>query len=74
MSENEFCMRACKPGPNAYLYCNHIYDVMGCEWVMPANYDDDVLETCIGDSDVPMGLYSSDGNTWGSTFHRKLFP
>jgi hypothetical protein len=28
----------------------HIYDVMGCEWNMPANYDAGVFESCEGDS------------------------
>jgi hypothetical protein len=30
--------------------CNHIYDVMGCFWNMPANYDAGVFEHCQGDS------------------------
>lgn len=28
----------------------HIYDVMGCDWNMPANYSPDVFEQCQGDS------------------------
>ncbi|KAM6503981.1 carbohydrate-binding module family 13 protein [Amanita muscaria] len=38
ISDSEFCFRACV-GPQATVYCNHIYDVMGCYWNMPANYD-----------------------------------
>ena len=38
MSESEFCVRACKDGPNAVNFCQHIYDLMGCQWNMPGNY------------------------------------
>lgn len=30
MSSYDFCFRACRDGPNAAGYCEHIYDV--CEW------------------------------------------
>lgn len=30
--------------------CQHIYDVMGCDWNMPANYSEGVFEECLGDS------------------------
>ena len=30
MSAYDFCFRACRDGPNAAGYCEHIYDV--CEW------------------------------------------
>lgn len=39
MSDTEFCFRACKPGPLAAKLCQHIYDVMGCHWNMPGNYN-----------------------------------
>ncbi|PPQ70396.1 hypothetical protein CVT24_013134, partial [Panaeolus cyanescens] len=61
MSDSMFCFRACKPGPMAPTFCQHIYDVMGCEWNMPANYDPG-FETCKADSGEPMGVYG------GSTF------
>jgi len=64
MSATEFCIRACKDGPNAPKICNHIYDVMGCEWNMPGNYAQGVFESCVGDSAQPMGIYGS------STFHQ----
>lgn len=50
MSDSQFCFRGCKDGPNAPALCQHIYDVMGCEWNMPANYDPGVFEKCLGDS------------------------
>ncbi|KAK0479855.1 hypothetical protein EDD18DRAFT_1364113 [Armillaria luteobubalina] len=42
----------------------HIYDVMGCAWNMPANYGSGVFESCQGDSGQPMGVYGT------STFHQ----
>ncbi|KAH7335558.1 hypothetical protein B0J17DRAFT_670622 [Rhizoctonia solani] len=64
MSATEFCIRVCKDGPTAAKTCNHIYDIMGCEWNMPGNYDQGVFENCVGDSAQPMGIYGS------STFHQ----
>lgn len=64
MSASEFCIRACNPGPNAPTNCQHIYDVMGCAWNMPANYNGGTFEQCQGDSSLPMGVYS------GSTFYQ----
>ncbi|KAJ1306540.1 hypothetical protein OPQ81_007541 [Rhizoctonia solani] len=64
MSATEFCIRACKDGPKAAKICNHIYDIMGCEWNMPGNYAQGVFENCVGDSAEPMGIYGS------STFHQ----
>ncbi|KAL5507691.1 hypothetical protein ACEPAH_5309 [Sanghuangporus vaninii] len=61
ISYNEFCFRACT-GPNAAINCNHIYDVMGCWWNMPANYDSGVFESCDADDDLPMGVYGT--STW----------
>jgi len=64
VSDTQFCFRACKPGPMAPTWCQHIYDVMGCAWNMPANYDLGVFENCAGDSGQPMGVYGA------STFHQ----
>lgn len=50
MSDSEFCFRACKDGPRAPALCQHIYDVMGCAWNMPANYNPGVFEGCKGDT------------------------
>ncbi|KAF9010109.1 hypothetical protein BDQ17DRAFT_1347562 [Cyathus striatus] len=63
VSDSQFCIRACKPGPQAPAFCQHIYDEMGCEWNMPANYDPG-FESCKGDSGEPMGVYGA------STFHQ----
>ena len=61
ISSGEFCIRACI-GPNAQKYCNHIYDIMGCYWNMPANYDAGTYENCDGDNALPMGVYGT--STW----------
>ncbi|KAJ7589816.1 carbohydrate-binding module family 13 protein [Mycena floridula] len=61
ISDSEFCFRACT-GANAARNCQHIYDVMGCFWNMPANYDAGVFENCKGDDDLPMGVYGT--STW----------
>lgn len=63
ISDNEFCFRACV-GANAAQNCQHIYDVMGCYWNMPANYDAGKFESCDADDDLPMGVYGT------STFHQ----
>ncbi|KLO06690.1 hypothetical protein SCHPADRAFT_882570 [Schizopora paradoxa] len=61
MSDSEFCIRACI-GDDAATNCQHIYDVMGCMWNMPANYDAGTFESCEGDSGEPMGVYGT--STW----------
>ncbi|KAJ6492554.1 carbohydrate-binding module family 13 protein [Mycena vitilis] len=67
ISDTEFCFRACT-GPNAAQNCQHIYDVMGCEWNMPANYDAGKFENCDADDDLPMGVYGT------STWHQGTSP
>ncbi|KIY64068.1 carbohydrate-binding module family 13 protein [Cylindrobasidium torrendii FP15055 ss-10] len=61
ISDSEFCFRACV-GANAAEWCQHIYDVMGCYWNMPANYDSGVFENCDSDDGEPMGVYGT--STW----------
>ncbi|KAJ7719513.1 carbohydrate-binding module family 13 protein [Mycena metata] len=67
ISDTEFCFRACV-GPNAARNCQHIYDVMGCYWNMPANYDSGTYENCDADNDLPMGVYGT------STWHQGTSP
>lgn len=67
ISYNEFCFRACT-GANAARNCQHIYDLMGCFWNMPANYDAGVFESCKGNDDLPMGVYGT------STWHQGVSP
>ncbi|KAM5543463.1 hypothetical protein V8D89_002714 [Ganoderma adspersum] len=56
---NEFCIRVCKDGPNAPALCNHIYDVMGCDWNMPGDYSSGSFDSCKGDTGEPMGVYGT---------------
>ncbi|KAM6503982.1 carbohydrate-binding module family 13 protein [Amanita muscaria] len=67
ISDTQFCFRACV-GASATSLCNHIYDEMGCDWNMPANYDPGVFENCDGDDDSPMGVYGT------STWHQGVSP
>ncbi|KAJ7052012.1 carbohydrate-binding module family 13 protein [Mycena amicta] len=67
ISDTEFCFRACT-GANAARNCQHIYDVMGCYWNMPANYDAGKFENCDADDDLPMGVYGT------STWHQGTSP
>ncbi|KAH9941889.1 uncharacterized protein BXZ73DRAFT_75053 [Epithele typhae] len=64
MAANEFCIRVCKDGPKAPALCQHIYDVMGCEWNMPGDYSAGSFDQCQGDTGEPMGVYGT------STFHQ----
>ena len=49
VAQGEFCIRACKDGPAAAALCQHIYDLMGCRWNMPGNYNAG-FDTCNGES------------------------
>ncbi|KAI0337212.1 hypothetical protein BDW22DRAFT_1433510 [Trametopsis cervina] len=62
LSWDQFCFRACKPQDSAPEWCQHKYDLMGCHWNMPGNYDAGVFEKCKADSGQMMGIY--DGSTW----------
>ncbi|KAF8211633.1 hypothetical protein K438DRAFT_1752329 [Mycena galopus ATCC 62051] len=60
----QFCFRICDPkGSNPAGYCQHVYDEMGCDWVMPGSYDAG-FDTCYADSGEAPGVYGS------STFHQ----
>ncbi|PWZ02722.1 hypothetical protein BCV70DRAFT_196970 [Testicularia cyperi] len=61
MSWDRFCFRACW-GQNAAAQCEHIYDVLGCFWNIPANYSAGVFESCDGDIGMLQGIY--DGSTF----------
>nr|ODO02145.1 hypothetical protein L204_00872 [Cryptococcus depauperatus CBS 7855] len=64
MSSNEFCIRACQDGPNAAAYCQHIYDVLSCQFTIPGNMGQG-FDSCLGDpTEEAPGVYG------GSTFHQ----
>lgn len=60
ISADEFCIRACKDGPKATEYCEHIYDVMGCYWNMPGDYSAGSFDSCKGDSGDVRSLFTFD--------------
>ncbi|PWZ01007.1 hypothetical protein BCV70DRAFT_159345 [Testicularia cyperi] len=62
MSDDEYCFRACRAGTYAKQWCPHIYDIMGCFWNEPANYQPGVFEQCDGTEGAWPGVYS--GSTW----------
>lgn len=74
ISDTEFCIRLCYDGPDAWKWCNHIYDVMGCYWNMPGNYDKGSFEQSNADLPaMPMGEYKrKDGST--STWYQGVNP
>ncbi|WWC97398.1 hypothetical protein V866_004277 [Kwoniella sp. B9012] len=64
MSSNEFCIRACRDGPNAAAYCEHIYDVLSCSFTIPGDMGDG-FDQCLGaPTDEAPGVYD------GVTFHQ----
>lgn len=73
MSYNQFCLRICINANSTWstaLMCEHKLDVMGCQFVMPGNYADNVFDECDGDSAYPPGIYpQADGST--STFAQR---
>ncbi|SCZ94967.1 BZ3500_MvSof-1268-A1-R1_Chr11-3g03511 [Microbotryum saponariae] len=62
ISDTEFCIRVCKPSvPDAWLWCQHIYDLQGCGWNDPGQYGSG-FDTCEGDgADYPPGIYPVSG-------------
>lgn len=54
-SYDRFCIRGCW-GAQAALQCQHIYDVLGCAWNLPASYDAG-FESCDGDVAPLQGIY-----------------
>ncbi|KAK0538701.1 hypothetical protein OC842_001224 [Tilletia horrida] len=70
VSYNQVCMRICTAAGNtisAAKQCEHELDVMGCQFVMPGNYADNVFESCDGDAAYPPGQYPQ-GNGQTSQF------
>lgn len=65
----EFCIKLCDPGYNTSLnYCQNIYDIIGCAYNMPADYQalstPGVFISCEGDLQDEVGTYTSNGQTF----------
>lgn len=57
-----YCIRACRDGPNAAGWCQHIYDVLGC-WAIPGSFESG-FDTCEAAVIEAPGVYG------GSTFYQ----
>ncbi|THU96826.1 hypothetical protein K435DRAFT_778378 [Dendrothele bispora CBS 962.96] len=75
VSYEMFCIRACIQANETYsasAMCWHELDEMGCQFVMPGNYNfNGTFETCDADVAYPPGWYpevESDGQTSFSSF------
>ncbi|CDZ97408.1 hypothetical protein [Phaffia rhodozyma] len=73
---NSFCIRICTAENSTYsaaVMCEHTFDLMGCEWVMPGDYDQEGFTSCDGDSAYPPGVYpvGSAGSGTTSTFAQR---
>ncbi|ORY88865.1 hypothetical protein BCR35DRAFT_263071 [Leucosporidium creatinivorum] len=67
MGANVFCLKACDPSyEDDYAYCEHIYDRVGCNVNAPMDYKNGTYESCLGDDQLPPGVYVEGGVT--STF------
>ncbi len=67
-SFDQACIRGCFDGPNAAKFCAHQYDLLGCYWNMPGNYDPGSFDQCDGDNGGFPGIYGT------STFHQGQKP
>ncbi|KAL9934084.1 hypothetical protein V8E36_007166 [Tilletia maclaganii] len=73
VSYNQVCIRICTAASNvvsAAVQCEHELDIMGCQFVMPGNYNPGQWESCEGDAAYPPGYYPQPG---GSTSRFRQF-
>jgi len=75
---NQFCLRVCTNANSTYsagAMCWHELDEMGCEWVMPGNYQiNNTYASCDADVAYPPGWYpvsTVGGSTSFSTFAQR---
>lgn len=76
VSHDQFCVRICTANSpaSAAQQCNHIYDLMGCQWVMAIDnfWDMKGFESCDSDIAAPPGVYPQNG--WTSTWYQGQKP
>jgi len=61
-----FCIKICDPASSQddqNMYCQNIYDELGCTYNMPNNGQDGTFEVCDSDDMAPVGIYTSAGQT-----------
>ncbi|KAG8748203.1 hypothetical protein FRC12_013887 [Ceratobasidium sp. 428] len=57
-----FCLKACDPaGADAARFCDHTYDQIGCAYNSPAAYKNNTFESCEGQNQDFVGVYTSNG-------------
>ncbi|KAG8869505.1 hypothetical protein FRB97_001092 [Tulasnella sp. 331] len=64
IGSNQFCMKLCDPNYNTPLnYCENKYDIIGCNYNMPAAYEPGAFLSCDSDLQEIVGTYVSGGQT-----------
>ncbi|KAM0751777.1 hypothetical protein T439DRAFT_324968 [Meredithblackwellia eburnea MCA 4105] len=64
IGSNQFCFKLCDPSYSTNLnYCENRYDLVGCEYNMPAAYAPGVFQSCNGDLQDVVGTYTTNGQT-----------
>ncbi|GAA6060071.1 hypothetical protein JCM10212_003032 [Sporobolomyces blumeae] len=58
-----FCLKLCDPSITSPNYCENKFDLIGCDYNMPAAYEDGVFLDCDSDLQEVVGTYVSDGQT-----------
>ncbi|KIY67852.1 hypothetical protein CYLTODRAFT_436819 [Cylindrobasidium torrendii FP15055 ss-10] len=79
ISYQQVCLRVCTNANSTWgadLMCEHELDVMGCEFVMPGNYQfDGKFEECEAEVAYPPGVYVTaiDGTSTGYSTFRQYY-
>jgi len=64
MGGNQFCQKLCNPAsPNAASLCYNIYDRIGCAYNIPAAPINGTFMSCLGEDQLPPGVYVTNGVT-----------
>ena len=68
---DNLCFRICYAGADDAKptdVCNHVFDKVGCRWVMPGDYTPDSFDSCEADAAYPPGVFLQGSST--STFQQ----
>lgn len=66
----QFCIKLCDPTVTSPNYCQNIYDLIGCDYNMPADYTaiQGQFLSCDSDLQSVVGTYTSNGQSEYSLF------
>jgi len=53
-----FCLRACF-GAQSFPYCNNRFDLLGCDFTAPGDYEKCGFVDCQANADLPVGVYNA---------------